>query len=221
MGISFDDWMNRIAVRSDLCGRLTHLTKPNPIPTSKMDFDQLNLLAVDNLIKILKDKEINGSNGSGYIIGNKNAVCFQEAPLYALIQNVEFERKLYEKSSFNKIRYCGVGLSFIKPFIYFESSGRPVIYEKSEVAKSMLSREEYWRIVNLNYNLINREDNAWDIVDWTHEREWRVPGNLQFEYLNTHIVLYNPRCVTYFIENCPKNILNEICGITTLTSVLM
>jgi len=85
MGISIEDWTNRIASRSDLTGRLTHLTKSNGIDISAMTFDEINIKAVDNLINILKDKEIHGSTtSSGYIVGNTKAVCFQDTPLYAI-----------------------------------------------------------------------------------------------------------------------------------------
>ena len=38
--------------------------------------------------------------------------------------------------------------------------------------KSILPSDEYWRIVN--YDL---SDNKY-MVDWTHEWEWRVPGDV-------------------------------------------
>lgn len=51
MGISFEDWKNRIANRSDLTGRLTHLTKPKGLNFTEMTFEEINLKAVDNLIR--------------------------------------------------------------------------------------------------------------------------------------------------------------------------
>ncbi|QNU65454.1 DUF2971 domain-containing protein [Ruminiclostridium herbifermentans] len=187
-----------------------------------MTFNEINILAVDNLIKILKEKVILGSTTqTGYVIGDKSAVCFQDVPLYALIQNVEHERKRRERNSREKLRYCGVGLSFIKPYMYATYGARPVIYEQTDIAKALLQKEEWWRIVKLDFKKLENED--FDIVDWSHEREWRVPGDMKFEYDNdyVHIILYNPNCFVYFLEKCHSEIVKRVSGITTLTSILM
>lgn len=220
MGINFEQWQKRIASRSDLTGRVTHLTRPPAEDiTDGMSFDEINKMAVDNLIKILKDRRINGSSKEGFIVGNKRAVCFQDAPLYGLIQNVEHERSRRESGEDEKLRYCGVGLSFVKTDIYQGYNGRPVIYEKKEKAKDLLPPDEWWRIVNYDF----KYDNRWDIIDWTHEREWRVPGDMDFEYNKgfVHVILYNPECVRYFLKRCPAEIVEKIYGITTLKSVLI
>lgn len=57
MGINFQDWSKRIANRSDLTGRLTHLTKPLGLDLTSMTFDEINLKAVDNVVKILTEKK--------------------------------------------------------------------------------------------------------------------------------------------------------------------
>jgi hypothetical protein len=220
MGIDFEQWQRRIASRSDLTGRLTHLTRPQGDINEGMSFEELNLRAVDNLIKILQEQKINGSNQLGYIIGEKRAVCFQDAPLYALIQNVEHERFRREKGEDNKLRYCGVGLSFFKSHIFHDYNGRPVIYEKKAKAKEIVREDEWWRIVNYDFKF---ENNKWDIIDWTHEREWRVPGDMEFQFNKGYVqvVLYSPDCVQYFLKKCPSEITDQIYGITTLKTVLM
>ncbi|SDC48019.1 hypothetical protein SAMN02799630_00217 [Paenibacillus sp. UNCCL117] len=221
MGINSSDWAARIASRSDLTGRLTHLTRPSKnLDLNGISFEDINLLAVDNLINILTEKKLNGSSREGYVIGSNKAVCFQDTPLYALVQNVEHERKRRDVNAREKLRYCGVGISFIKPDMYHFYGARQVFYEETEVAKSILPPEEWWRIVDNEYKLTG---NDWDITDWTHEREWRVRGDMEFEYKKgyVHIVLYNPACVKRFLERCPKDILDQTYGITTLKSVLM
>ena len=67
MGISLNEWAERISSRSDLTGRITHLTKPNssvvsPDIADKDVFSYLNRAAVDNLLSILIDKTIGGSD---------------------------------------------------------------------------------------------------------------------------------------------------------------
>ncbi|WP_129727912.1 DUF2971 domain-containing protein [Ectobacillus funiculus] len=223
MGISIDDWHKRISSRTDLTGRITHLTKPSEAVTPGMSFEDINIKAVDNLINILKNQKINGSTTkSGYIVGNKKAVCFQDAPLYALIQNVEHEKYRRDNNPQEKLRYCGVGLSFIKSDVYWHYGGRPVIYEKTDIAKQFLPQEEWWRIVNYEFKHDEKQKN-WDVIDWTHEREWRVPGDMEFQFDKgyVHVVLYNPACFKYFLKECPPEIVNKLWGITTLTSVLM
>lgn len=59
MGINFKDWHNRIASRSDLTGRLTHLTRPLATEkTSGKSFEEINFMAIDTLIKILSEKSL-------------------------------------------------------------------------------------------------------------------------------------------------------------------
>lgn len=238
MGIDFSDWCNRISSRSDLTGRLTHLTRPSPsIDLSGMSFPEINLYAVDNLLKILSDKKLNG--GTGCTIGEASVVCFQDVPLYPLIQNVIYENSRREKlrkrgveEKYIKLRYCGVGISFPKIKIY-NNGGRPAIYGNTSSANDIyiessstqtesqtkLFRESLsWRLVDLN--LTNPES----ITDWTHEREWRIQGDMSFEFdseSGVHVILYDPACYKKFITECPYDIIKKISGITTLMTVIM
>ncbi|GAB6154734.1 hypothetical protein JCM17380_34840 [Desulfosporosinus burensis] len=211
----YGDWQDRISKRIDITGMVTHLTKPSEGSLTSMDESEINLRAVDTLIKILKEKKIQGSNKEkGFINGDIPAVCFQEVPFFGLVQNVEFEKERRSKGS-SKIRYCGVGLSFNK-FNVFENCGRPVIYEETERAKQILPENQYWRIVNLELHV-----GVSKIVDWTHEREWRLPGDFNFRYDLTHVVLYDKACLDYFRKNCSDDIVNAIHGITMLKGILM
>ena len=216
MAFTYADWQRRISKRNDITGMLTHLTRPNSHNLSSMTEDQLNIASVDNLIKILEDKKIIGSStASGFIIGNKRAVCFQDAPLQGIIQNVEneIENRLNKKT--NKVRYCGNGLIFSKYYV-FGKGGRPVIYDITDEAKAYLPIEQHWRIVNLQLTTSPPKT-----IDWTHEREWRLSEDFDFGYELTHIVLYNKMSYDHFKENCPKHILDEIHGITILKSIIM
>jgi hypothetical protein len=158
------EWTRRIADRSDICTGLVHLTRSTD-----------TLKVRDVLLKILKDKKLIGSStDSGFICGNKRAVCFQDAPLYSISQNVYYEQLRRENDKNYKIRYLAFGLAFPKEYLY-RKGARPVIYEKTEIAKKMLPPEEWWRIVRLDLS-----DDS-NFVDWTHEREWRLPGDLSFK----------------------------------------
>jgi hypothetical protein len=194
---------------------VTHLTKP-AVDASGLTEEASNLLATENLITILKEGVLRGSTTEkGFIVGNMPAVCFQDAPLYGLIQNVQHEYQRREKNPRERYRYCGVGLAFSKWYV-FTNGGRPVLYEQTETSKNILPPSEYWRIVNFSIRIGGDE-----VIDWTHEREWRVPRALQFERKFAHVVLYDKPCWDHFLANCPPEILYEIYGVTVLKSILM
>lgn len=197
--------------RSDMCNYLTHLTKPTiedieNINKKNLDdynkIREINLRAVDNLIRILKEECIYGSGKDGYIINgtNKTATCFQDIPFINLKENVDESINSFIKNSTNKLRYCGVGIAFSK-FTIYKHGGRPVIYEEADKAKELLhyNENEYWRIVNLKLELdepieyevepcdINIEFSDYEqqnsntkIIDFMYEREWRIPYNFKF-----------------------------------------
>jgi hypothetical protein len=215
MAFDFMDWKDRISKRNDITSMLTHLTRPSNDFIYDENEEEMNLAAVDNLIKILKERCLVGSDGNGYVLGNIPAVCFQDAPLYGVIQNIQNEENIRNKSKYNKIRYTGNGLTFSKFYIYGKG-GRPAIYDNSKEAKKYLPIEQYWRIVNLELNTDSQK-----IVDWMHEREWRVSGEFEFDYEFTHVLLYDKAAYDYFMDNCDDCILQSIHGITMLKSMLM
>lgn len=199
------DWRKRFKNRVDLSSRVTHLTKG--------DTDDE---AFENLISILEEKCIRASKtGSNFINGDIPAVCLQEAPLIAIAENLQYEEKLRKEEN-QKIRYLGFGIRFQKHFIY-QKNGRSVIYDDTNQAKEYLPESEWWRIVRLD--LSDKEH----IIDWTHEREWRVPGKLLFDYSQCEIIVPSPvyyrKFVEYCLENNREEILLEIQGIVVMASV--
>lgn len=200
------DWRKRFKNRVDLSSRVTHLTKG--------DTDDE---AFENLISILEEKCIRASKtGSNFINGDIPAVCLQEAPLIAIAENLQYEEKLREEDEKQRIRYLGFGIRFHKDFIY-QNNGRPVIYDDTNQAKEYLHKSDWWRIVRLDLSDENH------MIDWTHEREWRVPGDLLFDYSQCEIIVPSPVYFHKFVEYCLKNnreeILLEIQGIVVMASV--
>ncbi len=172
------DWSHRVISRADYGSQVTHLTRSTTICGQAYS-------AVDVLIKILRERRIIGSTTeSGYIIGDRQAVCFQDAPPYSICENIDFELKLQKDKNTDKVRYEACGVMFKKPYIY-RKGGRPVIYDNKETAKNMLPTDEWWRIVN--FDMSNPEF----FVDWTHEREWRLPGDLEFDIAEATVVVMN------------------------------
>lgn len=195
-----DFWRERISNRSDLVARITHLTRGNTDDE-----------AFEVLWKILQDKTIKGSGNEGYIVGGKKAVCFQEVSLYSIAENLIFEDALGGKN-----RYSRFGLRFNKIGMY-RLGARPVIYGKTEELKSALSKNEYWRIVNLDLD-------SESVVDWSHEREWRLPSDYHFKYSDTEVIVKDDHYYKIFINKCIQDnrldILMNINGIIPLNTVI-
>jgi len=211
MPYTFNSWKERLAQRSDLSPSLVHLTR-----SAIVDGNQLS--PVDVLIKILLEKKIIGSDPrQAFIHGDRRAVCFQDAPLYSIAQNILFEKKYKKEKPESRDRYSGCGLIFSKWYVH-SRGGRPVIYDSPESATAYLDRDEWWRIVALDLS-----DSA-NTVDWMHEREWRVKGDLEFELSRTAILIDTKASYREFISKCRNiaepNILESICGIIVLSGLL-
>ena len=80
----------------------------------------------------------------------------------------------------------------------FRGGGRPVFYEKTNVAKKLLHDQEWWRIVN--YNLSDPKH----LIDWTHEREWRVPDDFTFDISQAMVVVPSTTAYRTFHRTCVK-----------------
>lgn len=201
--MEFSKWKTRIIHRDDMSSRVTHLTKGNT------DGE-----AFDKLMKILSERKIKG--GTGFVNNKVPVVCLQDAPLSAIAENLLCENLIKNKGQVNKNRYLAFGLRFTKVYIY-KYGGRPVIYGDSDELKSFIKENEWWRIVDMNLS------NKKKITDWSHEREWRVKGDLSFKYNQTEIIVPSSKYYKKFVEFCiQKNkieILKEIRGIITLNSI--
>jgi hypothetical protein len=199
-----------MAERSDLTSQLVHLTRGAGADGKSPD-------AVNVLLQILRDNTIKGSTtNSGFIVGAHPAVCFQDAPLYHLAQNIHAEELFRASNKQAKVRYLGVGVMFPKTYVY-RRGGRPVFYEQREKAKTLLPRSEHWRIVNYDLSI----DDAF--TDWTHEREWRVRDAFEFSLDKATIILSGQKAYALFIKRCAKEenkgILEGIHGVVSLGAV--
>lgn len=184
---------------------LTHLTRGKD-----------SLSAVDVLIKILNEKKIRGSK-EGFINGGQEVVCFQDAPIYGVSQNVKHEM-LNRRELGNKIRYEPVGISIPKPQV-FNKGGRPVIYEKPTIIggrKSFpgISPEQLWKVVSLEMS------NETNYIDWTHEREWRIKGDFEIPINLIYVILPDAFGYREFMEKADKELINAVAGIITLEGIL-
>ena len=211
MDYDYWKWKERMSDRQDLSSSLVHLTRAAEI-------NEMKLSAVDVLLKILRERKIIGSTSEkGFIRGNRSAVCFQDAPLFSIAQNLKFEKEL-SKENKTRHRYTGCGLVFSKLYL-FQNGCRPVIYDRVEEAKKYLDQSEYFRLVSFDLSDVAK------IVDWSHEREWRLPGDLEFRIAMSAVVLETKQDYKEFIRKTalPENvgILGNICGIIVLDALLM
>lgn len=187
--MNLKEWKRKIAERNDMTSYLIHLTKNS---------SENSMSTVQVLVKILSERKLTGSTTeSGFVVGDIKAVCLQECPLYSLTQNIFYEQKLRENNELKKIRYLGFGIMFEKMYLY-NKGARPVIYDKTVEAKSYLPKEQWWRIVNLDLSNENK------IIDWTHEREWRIPNELEFELKDISVIVPNYKAFRAIISMCSK-----------------
>jgi hypothetical protein len=110
-------------------------------------------------------------------------ICFSEAPLTSL------EYGLINDAGFS--RYAPFGLLFLKSFI-FGRDRRPVIYQPEEEF-ALLPEALRWRHVRF-------EPTAEPPIDFTWEREWRLPSDeLRFQFDSVEVVLpdknFRDRCI--------------------------
>lgn len=209
MAYTYEEWNRRVKSRTDLSGFLYHLTK-----AEKDESGNTTLKAIDRLLKIISERKLIGSSTeSGFITGKRRAVCFQDTPINSLMENIVHERDFREKLG-GKIRYVSIGLAFPKPYI-FQSGGRPVFYESKEIAKRILPEEEWWRIVD--YNLMDKNN----LVDWTHEREWRLPTDeFIFDLSKATVILPNQEVFSEFMDKISREDLKKIQGIVQTSTLV-
>lgn len=92
-----------------------------------------------------------------------------------------------------------------------------MIYGNVEELKMQLNEENYWRIVALDYTDKN------EIIDWMHEREWRIKGDYVFDYCDIEVIVKNGFYYKKFIRRCIDEnnleMLESINGIISLNSI--
>ena len=115
--------------------------------------------AFDNLAAILRDGRIRG--GTRMVRGGFPVVCLCDTPIADL-------RQLLVRA--NRRRYEPFGLALERHYVY-RLGARPVFYMSNAEAERIIPADEHWRVVALD---LEREPP----IDWTFEREWRLPGDL-------------------------------------------
>ena len=180
------DWAEHIKNRPDCSEYITHLTRRTE-----------NKRNIEVLYDIIDSRRVLGSTRSGYVTGGP-AACFQDVPLEAMANNIVFEedKNFQERIDFGKKIDWQYDLEDIPPKYRYEAFGirvhkidaykkgaRPVIYGDKDCFINVLLPDEYWRLVDMNLTDENK------LIDWSHEREWRIKGDYLFELDEIEVVV--------------------------------
>ena len=158
--------------RPDLTPYLIHLTKN----TEQKD----NYTAFDNLVNILEDGKIWGSNATGFIKGPNEATSFMDVPFIALKYILN-----KDNTAPHNPRYEPYGIFITKKNAY-KKGVRPVMYLSNEEIRDLkIPNEELWRIVRFEVS-----DERW--ISWIHEREWRCKGEFKLPKRLLGVLVKNP-----------------------------
>ena len=145
--------------RPDLTPYLIHLTKN----TKRKD----GCTAFDNLVNILEEGKIWGSNATGFIRGPNEATSFMDVPFISLKYILN-----KDNTAPHNPRYEPYGIFITKKTAY-KKGVRPVMYLSNEEIRDLkIPEEELWRIVRFEVF-----DEGW--ISWIHEREWRCKGDFK------------------------------------------
>jgi len=170
--------------RSDISLAVIHLTG-----------NRGNVSALDALISILGQQRIRASTASGFIKCGHSATCFTEMPLTAI-------QMLVDHSKSTKHPYEGYGVAIHKIHV-FKQGARPVIYLPNNEAY-WLPEEQRWRHVRFEYG----------DIDFTHEREWRSPGDFMLDQsFGYYVIVQNLECETKILSSLgyrPKGVLGFV-----------
>jgi len=133
--------------------------------------------AYDNILSILNERQIRAGTLSWTKLP---VVCFTECPWPSLIQHAE--------------HYSPYGIGFTKPHI-FAAGGGPSYYVRADhflkqewTNHVMAFTTPFWPEYRPN-TLRSKEYLGGKTVDYSHEREWRVPHNFQFDYSDVAFVV--------------------------------
>jgi hypothetical protein len=180
--------------RPDFSEYLVHFTSSREL-TGKRDDNpakqKVSLSAQDRLISILNERKIIASTMPWT---GAHAVCFTECPWSSLLKHTD--------------NYSPYGIGFRKNFI-FTKDGGPVYYVRGDQYDKQQWHDDLkvfttplWPAQYRSPEVLGNK-----FCDYSHEREWRVPSDLSFEYNQIQFIILN----TYEdMASFPKNLKDTI-----------
>lgn len=191
--------------RPDFSEWLVHLTRE--IDEGNGPFESLLLsprpkryvAPFDVLRKILTEATIAG--GLGFVKGKRRVACFSEIPLASI---THFATKPDEKLA--RYRYYGVAVT--KQAAYSQG-GRPVIY-LPDSESDWVPEDQKWRLVRFEPH--NR-------IDYTREREWRVPDSFDLRLAGQIYVLVWSVEEAIDVRDVETSLQGQIAGVLPLQHI--
>ena len=138
-------------------------------------------------------------------------MCFSEAPLSAVPHLITESERRFTASQNKKKKspYSPYGLVFNKKNI-FEQGGRPVIYIPDKES-TWIPDLQKWRVVRFEP----------PICDWTHEREWRLPGHEhELVALGGFYILVRTKNEVKQVEKINLSAMNRVLGVIPIQNLL-
>lgn len=179
---NIDKQLNR-KNRPDFSEYLSHFTKDGDFchieQTDDMDAFR-KMTAFERLCSILKMKEIKTSIMPWT---NTPGLCFTECPWSSLLMHTK--------------QYSPYGIGFTKEFIY-KNNGAPVFYMRKKfmnaLTRSIKDKKVLTEILAMStpyspsFETKSMREQI-KLVDYTHEREWRMSSNLHFHYQDIKFII--------------------------------
>lgn len=131
-------------------------------------------VAFQNLKSIISSKRISADNR--LIRGGHMVSCFTETPLDCIREIGGI------KNETGHTKYAPYGVMFSKKDVY-QRGGRPIIYSESD-HYDLLHPTLQWRFMRYEPTFEKYKG-----VDFSWEREWRIPGNFEFSNIRYWVVV--------------------------------
>jgi hypothetical protein len=153
------------------------MSSPRPDQSQYLAHFSKGAKAFDNIVAILNEKVIK----AGHLPWtNLPAVCFTECPWPSLIKHAE--------------SYSPYGIGFTKPHV-FAAGGGPAYYVRADHFKKQTWDAHVFAFATPFWpeyrpkKLRGKEHLDGKTIDYSHEREWRVPHQFLFEHSDIQFVV--------------------------------
>lgn len=167
--------------RPDFSNYLAHFTKDSELSVnedSNAVWSYKDMNAQEKLISILESKVIKASSMPWT---NARAVCFTECPWSSLMAHTT--------------RYSAYGIGFSKKIVYAKNGG-PVYYMRPDHYNEQMQDNTFVKHVlpfitpfAPEYRPRRMKEMFPQTVDYSHEREWRVPHDFPFKYKDISFII--------------------------------
>lgn len=169
--------------RPDFSNYLAHFTKDSELSANDENnpvWRYKDMSAQEKLISILESKIIKASSMPWT---NARAVCFTECPWSSLMAHTK--------------KYSAYGIGFSKKIVYAKNGG-PVYYMRPDHYNEQMQDNAFVKHVlpfitpfAPVYRPRKMKETFSQTVDYSHEREWRVPHDFPFNYKDISFIILN------------------------------